>query len=562
MQERDLSDFARILASAHVDACATEQQQVHEKQQNEAGADVASDIPGAGRSNSDDRRERSSVPDRAAVGVDAVTPVDQPGKRAAAGGSSSNVAGAGADGTQATGRDAVGATLASATMTGPQGIGATLPHTAASVLARGISGAAAAGRWTAAHIAGGAAAAVGASLADAGVSGSGADEKPTTQYCRRHPGSPMCVSLAKDTKNPISELSGKAQKRASSHVIDWDAEATLVTAVSSSSSPSKAKSGGAAGGAGRAGTAPAAHVQGGAAGVGGTRLPSVPVDELGSTPTCLEGQHPSPHAAEFTGYAASSGGGGGDAGASSSSASASASSQQASTGSGNGNGNGITCCIPLRDALWSDHRKYRGAAEERSRAMEALMWDEGRGQWSDLLVEQSVLPFTEPSGEPKAKASTPEDRGSQAVPPKVSARYRERTDLVLGSTVRHSPLVSASDFTPLWAGLGGVQSNRTRAALVAKTLRTSGLVAPGGVFSTLARTPEQWDWPNAWAPVQHMIILGLNSTQEPTAMQLGADLARRWLNSGLVGYLRAGYNYEKYNAQGVGVGGGGGEKQH
>lgn len=214
-------------------------------------------------------------------------------------------------------------------------------------------------------------------------------------------------------------------------------------------------------------------------------------------------------------------------------------------------------CNPiLTTALEEDAHKFASAAAERARAMEALMWDEERGSWADLRVSPEVLTHTEPVGAGHAVAT---DRGGIHVHTRVAQRYKARTDLVMGRTVTRSPVRSSSDYVPLWAGLGvGIHGsvlapwpwregeardagtvNTTRVRRIVESLQGSGLVQPGGIITTLLRTPEQWDWPNAWAPLQHQIIAGLHGTGVREAQVLARTLARRWLRSNLQGYLNS-----------------------
>lgn len=67
----------------------------------------------------------------------------------------------------------------------------------------------------------------------------------------------------------------------------------------------------------------------------------------------------------------------------------------------------------------------------------------------------------------------------------------------------------ASDYVPLWCGCCAAGSDQ--AQQVAESLAGSGLVQAGGLATTLAQgTGQQWDWPNAWPPLQHMAIEGLS----------------------------------------------------
>merc|ERR1712039_793261 len=67
---------------------------------------------------------------------------------------------------------------------------------------------------------------------------------------------------------------------------------------------------------------------------------------------------------------------------------------------------------------------------------------------------------------------------------------------------------------------------------------------------------QQWDWPNAWPPLQLMLMEGLAFAGERS---LARHLASEWLSTGLEAWKTTGYMYEKYNATWPGHGGSGGE---
>lgn len=81
----------------------------------------------------------------------------------------------------------------------------------------------------------------------------------------------------------------------------------------------------------------------------------------------------------------------------------------------------------------------------------------------------------------------------------------------------------------------------------------------GGTPTSMNYTGEQWDYPNAWPPLQSFLILGLQQTGVKKATELAEDLAGRWLRSNYIGYEENGNMFEKYNAVIPGEGGGGGE---
>lgn len=163
-------------------------------------------------------------------------------------------------------------------------------------------------------------------------------------------------------------------------------------------------------------------------------------------------------------------------------------------------------------------RRYRKKAADRAIAMNHLLWETGRG-------------------------------------------YRDfRLDTGKGSEV-----VSVSDFAaPLWAGLTGPDVEDPVAVTVARTverLRQSGVLQAGGAATTITHSSQQWDFPNAWAPLQLMLIEGLEQfgADDAGASELANELASAWVDSGLVAWQTTGFMYEKYDATKPGVGGGGGE---
>jgi alpha,alpha-trehalase len=134
-----------------------------------------------------------------------------------------------------------------------------------------------------------------------------------------------------------------------------------------------------------------------------------------------------------------------------------------------------------------------------------------------------------------------------------------------------------SNFLPLFSSCyNPCEVNETS---VADALVKSGLIMPGGVVTSLDNDGQQWDYPNAWAPLQMMLIEGLQKARVPTAdvapsaaagrhcelrpspsaQALAFRLARRWLFANSLTYNLTGYMMEKYYAPEPGWSGGGGE---
>ncbi|XP_033323924.2 trehalase [Megalopta genalis] len=105
------------------------------------------------------------------------------------------------------------------------------------------------------------------------------------------------------------------------------------------------------------------------------------------------------------------------------------------------------------------------------------------------------------------------------------------------------------------------QAQREEYALSAvKYLQSEGINSfLGGTPSSLHYTGEQWDYPNAWPPLQSFIIMGLYKTGVQKAVSFAELLADRWVSSNYIGFANTGQMFEKYDAIMPGRGGGGGE---
>ncbi len=94
-----------------------------------------------------------------------------------------------------------------------------------------------------------------------------------------------------------------------------------------------------------------------------------------------------------------------------------------------------------------------------------------------------------------------------------------------------------------------------QAILVAKKLENNFL-KPGGLVTTINRTGQQWDAPNAWAPLQYMAIDGLAKYQQD---DLARNIATRWIETNIRVYKETGKLMEKYNVLDTQLKAGGGE---
>jgi alpha,alpha-trehalase len=78
----------------------------------------------------------------------------------------------------------------------------------------------------------------------------------------------------------------------------------------------------------------------------------------------------------------------------------------------------------------------------------------------------------------------------------------------------------------------------------------------GGLVTSLQATGEQWDFPNGWAPLQWLAIIGLRQYDQ---QDLAATVAQRWLSLNRKVFTDTGRMMEKYNVVDITLPAGGGE---
>ncbi|TMS07611.1 Trehalase [Larimichthys crocea] len=147
---------------------------------------------------------------------------------------------------------------------------------------------------------------------------------------------------------------------------------------------------------------------------------------------------------------------------------------------------------------------YERAAARRLEAIESVLWDAERGAWFDYnLVTHS----------------------------------------------KHFEFYP-SNLAPVWAQC---YSRPEMGEKAVHYLKGSGaLHYPNGVPTSLRESGQQWDYPNAWPPLQHMLIDGLSKLPSDDAKQLAFDLAQRWIKTNWLAYEKYDAMFEKYDVNGDG----------
>ena len=75
---------------------------------------------------------------------------------------------------------------------------------------------------------------------------------------------------------------------------------------------------------------------------------------------------------------------------------------------------------------------------------------------------------------------------------------------------------------------------------------------PGGVPTSMVNSNQQWDFGNAWAPLQELIVTGLKNTKDPKADRLALELVHKWVKNVYVSYVQSGKKmFEKYDVEQV-----------
>ena len=116
---------------------------------------------------------------------------------------------------------------------------------------------------------------------------------------------------------------------------------------------------------------------------------------------------------------------------------------------------------------------------------------------------------------------------------------------------QRSPRQTLAGVYPLEFGL----ATPAQGKLVAAGLKTNFL-KPGGLATTRTRSGQQWDAPNAWAPLQYMAIDGLERYNQAA---LARTIGTRWIGLNGEVFKQTGKLMEKYNVVAPHLKAGGGE---
>jgi alpha,alpha-trehalase len=82
---------------------------------------------------------------------------------------------------------------------------------------------------------------------------------------------------------------------------------------------------------------------------------------------------------------------------------------------------------------------------------------------------------------------------------------------------------------------------------------------PTSIYNT---TKQQWDFPNAWPPLQYLLINSLNSINSIKISNFTLNIIQKWITTNYCSWKNSGgYMFEKYDVTKIGKPGEGGEYQ-
>ena len=120
-------------------------------------------------------------------------------------------------------------------------------------------------------------------------------------------------------------------------------------------------------------------------------------------------------------------------------------------------------------------------------------------------------------------------------------------------TTTQSPILSAAATTALFVNLASNEQ-----AIKVATILANEFLKEGGIVTTITQTPQQWDSPNGWAPLQWLAVKGLNNYG---ITQLSTHIMQNWVNMVEQNFAVNKCLLEKYNVCTPAVLASGGEYQ-
>jgi len=196
---------------------------------------------------------------------------------------------------------------------------------------------------------------------------------------------------------------------------------------------------------------------------------------------------------------------------------------------------------------------YLSAAQRRYTAIEQMLWHSSDSQWHDYYFADVTFPNGTVGLGPTGIVSNFVCMWAQCYQKPATQLARDLAPFGLSLPGNVDTDITSTAAAPLKPDYGSFNA-------MFLAVQRSGLDQPGGFLTTMSTvSTQQWDYPNAWAPLQHFVIEGFVQTQDKNLTNLAVQTAGRWVYSNYLAYQTRGVMYEKYNALDPGQGGGAGE---
>jgi len=166
-------------------------------------------------------------------------------------------------------------------------------------------------------------------------------------------------------------------------------------------------------------------------------------------------------------------------------------------------------------AYTSQATLYRNAATARAAAINSLLWDGQHKYWRDFnLTSQQWTHFTVQDAEYITLSSA----NKEYLSPTSETTTATASAATTTST---SPYATIAYWIPMWAGIS--PTDGTSNDQLVTSLQASGLLQVAGVLTTNVNTGQQWDSPEAWAPLVMFTIEGLQTLNTKNSLSLAVS---------------------------------------
>jgi len=113
----------------------------------------------------------------------------------------------------------------------------------------------------------------------------------------------------------------------------------------------------------------------------------------------------------------------------------------------------------------------------------------------------------------------------------------------LPKTKGRNTLFYATNIAPLWVQAYDDPSVVDKIMNYLDSFRI--LDYPGGIPSSLHQSGEQWDYPNGWAPNNHIVVEALQKTENARAREAAFSIAQKWVQTTFLAYQQTENMFEK-----------------